>query len=178
MPRNILTRKQKRLVKELDEIRSLLGLDYEKIDAYEQEARTALLERMKDQLIRGDVIVSYTLVDEFLNMKLSRYFFGRKSFIRLWRTKKFKTFNYHVLEELSLMQKLRFVRTIFNLPKGVIKDIERLNALRNGLAHAFFPENLKKSKPFWKNKNIFTLEGIQLFDDDMEKLSDAMMKML
>jgi hypothetical protein len=36
------------------------------------------------------------------------------------------------------------------MPKGVVGDIERLNALRNGLAHAFFPENLKRSEPEWK----------------------------
>ena len=49
-------------------------------------------------------------------------------------------------------------------------DIERLNALRNGLAHAFFPENLKKSKPEWKGKKIFSLEGLRFFLDDMAKL--------
>lgn len=68
------------------------------------------------------------------------FFFGHKrSFIELWKTKLFKLFNYHVLEELSLMAKLRFVKSISKVPKSVAADIERLNALRNGLAHAFFP---------------------------------------
>jgi hypothetical protein len=50
------------------------------------------------------------------------------------------------------MAKLRFVKSLSKVPKAVASDIERLNALRNGLAHAFFPENLKKSKPEWNGK--------------------------
>lgn len=173
-----LTRKQRQLIRELDEIRKVLVLDYEKIERYKKEMRTPLLEMMKDHLVRGHVIASYTLVDEFLNNKLCHYFFGKRSFIKLWRTKRFQLFNYHILEELSLMQKLRFVRSIKKLPRDMVGEIERLNSLRNGIAHAFFPENLKRSKPVWKGKNIFTLEGIKQFDEDIEKLSDAMIRML
>jgi hypothetical protein len=44
------------------------------------------------------VITRYTLVDEYLNVRIAHYFFGRKkSFIKLWKTKRFKVFNYHVL---------------------------------------------------------------------------------
>jgi hypothetical protein len=50
--------------------------------------------------------------------------------------------------------------------------IEPLNALRNGLTHAFFPENLRSSKPIWNGKNIFTAEGLTLFIEDMSKISD------
>jgi hypothetical protein len=70
------------------------------------------------------------------------------------------------------MAKLPFVKSISKVPKGVAADIERLNALRNGLAHAFFPENLKKSKPQWKGKKIFTVEGLHAFMDDMTKITE------
>jgi hypothetical protein len=43
-------------------------------------------------------------------------------------------------------RKLRLVKAI----------IEPLNAVRNGLTHAFFPENLRSSKPIWNGKDIFT----------------------
>jgi hypothetical protein len=170
--RDELTRHQRRLVEELDAIASLLKLDYEDITSYERDARTPLLERMRRQFIIGEVVTSYTLTDEQLNVRIVDFFFGRnKSFIRLWKTKRFRLFNYHVLEELSLMAKLRFVKSISKVPKAVAADIERLNSLRNGLAHAFFPENLKKSKPAWKGKNIFTVEGLRLFNDDTSKIS-------
>jgi hypothetical protein len=67
--------------------------------------------------------------------------------IQLWKTKRFQLFNHHVIEELSLMAKFSFAKSIAKMPKGVAADIDRLNALRNGLAHAFFPENSKRSKP-------------------------------
>jgi hypothetical protein len=70
------------------------------------------------------------------------------------------------------MAKLRFIRGISKVPKPVVADIERLNALRNGLAHSFFPENLRKSRPEWKGRKIFTLEGLQVFLDDMAKIDE------
>ena len=67
---------------------------------------------------------------------------------------------------------LRLVKALRPIPKAISKDIDSLNALRNGLAHAFFPENLRKSKPTWKGKNIYSLDGAKLFMDDMRKVSD------
>jgi hypothetical protein len=178
MNRDVLTRKQQSLVHELDELSSLLGLDYQKIKEYERESRTPHLERMKKHFIIGEVITQYTLIDEHLSMHLCHYFFGRgKSVIRLWKTKRFQRFNYHVLEELSLLAKLRFVKSFMNIPKPLVSDIERINALRNGLAHAFFPENLKKSKPIYKGKNIFSSEGVRLFMEDMGKITDFFLRL-
>ncbi len=136
-----LTKKQKELINELDEITSLLTLDYQNFHKYEKEGRTSYLEAAKDKIIRGQIIVWYTLVDELLNMELCHYFFGKKhSFIKLWKTKKFQNFNYYVLEELYLLQKLRFVKSIKKIPKSISNDIEKINYLRNGLTHSFFPK--------------------------------------
>jgi transcriptional regulator with XRE-family HTH domain len=165
-----LTRHQRTRVRELDEIADLLGLDYQNINEYEKEGRTPHLERIKRHLIIGEVVRRYTLIDESLNMRLCDYFFGRKrSYIRLWKTKRFRLFNYYIIEELTLMAKLRFVKSVSKVPKAVAADIERLNALRNGLAHAFFPENLKKSRPEWKGKSIFAVDGLRAFIEDMSK---------
>ena len=103
---------------------------------------------MKNQIVRSQIIWDYTYVDELLDSAICHYFFGKKrGFIKLWKTKKFKNFNRYILEVLSLTEKLRLVKAIHEVPKSVAADIEALNALRNGLAHAFFPENLRSSKP-------------------------------
>ena len=129
------------------------------------------MKHMRRKMILSEVITRYTLVDEHLNLTLCHYFFGRKkSTIQLWKTKKFQMFNHHIIEELSLMAKFRFAKSIAKIPKGVAGDIDRLNALRNGLAHAFFPENLKKSTPEWKGKNIFSKDGLKAFLEDMDKM--------
>ncbi len=49
--------------------------------------------------------------------------------------------------------------------------LERLNALRNGLAHALFPENLKKSKPTWKGKNVFSIEVLKAMQEDVDEVA-------
>lgn len=171
--KDVLTKKQKLLVKELDNIFLLLRLDYQNIKRYENEWRTPALNYIKNKVIRGAVIMEYVLIDEFLNDCICKYFFPKeKGFIHLWKTKKFQYFNYYILEEIYLMQKLRFVNAILKIPKSIRQNIGRINILRNGLAHSFFPENLKKSKPEYKGKNIFTFEGLKLFMDDVGEIGD------
>lgn len=171
MPKDKLTPKQKKLIAELDELSDLLTLDYRNALEYEKEARTPYLQAARDKIIRGQVIIWYTLIDELLAMELSHYYFGRKrSFPELWRTKRFQVFNHHVLEELHLLQKLRHVKAIRKIPKSVIVTIERLNALRNGLAHSFFPENLRKSVPKWKGIDIFSLAGVRALQEDFDEV--------
>lgn len=174
-----LTKKQQMLVEEIEEIVWLFALEYQNLEYLEAHERTLHLEVVRNKIIRGQVIVWYTLVDEWLSIRLSDYFFGReKSSAQLWRTKRFQNFNHYFLEEMSLMQKLRFVKAISKIPKAIVSDIERLNALRNGLAHALFPQKLKKSKPVWKGKDIFTLEGAKQLSEDMHKISAFFYKLL
>jgi len=85
------------------------------------------------------------------------------------RSKKFNLFNYHVIEKLGLIPKVRFVKSISGGPKAIAADRERLNGLRNCVAHSFFPENLKKQKPVRKGKPIFTSGGLNSFYEDVQK---------
>jgi len=170
-----LTHSQRRLLRELDEIVEIVGVDYRNIMGYDRDARTTYLKVMRNQLVRGFVIVQivqYTLIDELLGSEVCRYIFGSGKFIKLWRTEKFRRFNHYILEDLFLLQKLRFVKAIRRVQKGIAADVERINALRNGLAHAFFPENLRKSPPVYKGKDIFSVEGIRLFADDTQRVVD------
>ncbi len=167
-----LTKLQKRLLAEVTEIAELSRVDYENILDYHEEERTPRLRLMKNQIVRSQVIADYTFVDELLGAAICHYFFGKKrGFIKLWKTKKFKNFNHYILEVLSLTEKLRLVKAIHKVPKPVAADVEALNALRNGLAHAFFPENLRSSKPIYKGKDIFSREGLERFIGDMGKIS-------
>lgn len=127
---------------------------------------------MRCHLVIGEVVTQYTLIDEDLNIELRQHFFGHKrSVAKLWKTKKFQEFNYNILERMSLLEKLRYVKSFRKMPRRIVRDIEQINTLRNGLAHSFFPENLKRSKPVYKGKNIFALEGIKQFVDDMVDIS-------
>jgi hypothetical protein len=171
-----LTRKQQALTEELHQISGLLGLDFWNAESYEAEGRTTILELAKRQIVLSEVVRAYTLVDEYLNTSMCHHFFGKqRSFGKLWKTKRFQVFNYHVIEELSLLQKLRLVHGVGKIPKKTSQTIQRMNALRNGLAHAFFPENLRKSQPRYRGKDIFSLEGIHLFHEDMGEVYEYFM---
>jgi hypothetical protein len=76
------------------------------------------------------------------------------------------------------MQKLVFLKDVYRVPKNVASAIEEINSLRNAMAHAFFPENLRayqmKGRPAprkpitvrYKGEDAFTQAGIQKFTDD------------
>jgi hypothetical protein len=73
-----LTKKQHDLIREIEEITNLFGLDYDKMEEYDPDARTPRLEATKRTVVRGQVVLFYTLVDELLSMRICRYFFGRQ----------------------------------------------------------------------------------------------------
>jgi hypothetical protein len=168
-----LTKKQRELVAELRYLLSTLQLDPVATAAEaNSKARTTYLELAKDLLIRSAIILRYVLMDEFLSAVICWHYFGKKrSFPELWKTKRFKSFNYFILERLYLLQKLDLVEDIHEIPRSVSSDLRALNDLRNGVAHSFFPEN-RRRKPEWKGRGVFTRAGFERFLGDTEKLSD------
>ncbi len=167
-----LTKAQKHLLAEVADIAELCVLDYDNILDYPAEDRTVRLELMVRQFVVSKVVWEYTYVDELLASVICHFFFGKKkSFPALWKTKKFTIFNHYIVEVLSLTEKLRLVKSIQKLPKAVAADIETLNALRNGLAHAYFPENLRSYKPVYKGIDIYSRDGLRRFVGDMRKVT-------
>lgn len=180
-----LTRTQKRLVSDLDKIMSAAGLDYWNIldrDPEYDRYRTVVLQAIRREIVRGEVVSQYTLIDEQLGSKICRYMFDNKKFMSLWRTKKFERFNYFIVEKMSLMEKLAFVKDVYTVSRAIAADIENINAIRNALAHAFFPENLrayrmkhgsafrKLTGPRYKGVDIFTFNGFDRFLDDSHRV--------
>jgi hypothetical protein len=173
-----LTPRQRALVRELDELTDLLDLDYRDCAAWEPEARIPKLELAKSTLVRGQVILWYTLFDEFLSSLIAQYLFGRATdFRKLWKTKKFQRFNHFVLERLTFLQKLQFAKAIVSLPKSLTKTAESLNSVRNALAHSFFTEQLRVP-PAYRGHSIFSLNGIKALDTDFGEVYRYFMKRL
>jgi len=148
-------------------------MDFWNIGRRSKESRTVVLELQKRQIVTGQIVVQYTLVDELMNWGICDYFFvyGKDSVQSSWRTKKIKNFNYYILERLYLLEKLGLARSFWKVPRGIVENIRELDALRNAVAHAFVPENLMRyrewKKVVYKRKDIFTVEGIEVFMDDM-----------
>jgi len=92
------------------------------------------------------------------------------NFEKAWKREKFKIFVHHILDEMFLLKKLGLVQAIRPVPSGVSRIINRINAVRNGLAHSFFPENRKENRATGKGprcgRDIRSLEGLRQFKDD------------
>jgi hypothetical protein len=176
-----LTRTQKHLVAELDQIMAAASLDYWNIVG--RDWRGADLAGITREIIRGQVVSKYTLVDEVLGSRICDYMFDSKRFTRLWKRRKFERFNYYILEKMSVMEKLAFVRDVYTVPKAIAADVEQINAIRNAVAHAFFPENLRAYRtkprlptrrlvgPRYKGVDIFTFPGFERFRNDAHNVA-------
>src|SRR5674476_248978 len=138
-----LTRAQRTLLNEAEAVATLTKLDYRTIEEEDTEARIPLLRIAINNTVIAEVVTRYTLLNEILSDLIASYYFKAPKkqihFGKLWRTKKFRTFVHHVLDETYLLKKMELVHVIKPLPSDVIKFIRKVNALRNAFAHSFFP---------------------------------------
>jgi hypothetical protein len=171
-----LTRKQRQLRKEIEKIASAIGMDHWNIEEYDDpsEYRTEVLKGMKDRLVRSEVVMRYTLLDEFLTDIICDYYFPRKkrqvSYPTLWKTKPFQVFVHYIMEETYLHKKMAIVHAIKAIPRDVSSAIARINDVRNALTHSFFPEHRRRymadRKVMYKGVHLFTVEGVEKFGED------------
>jgi hypothetical protein len=173
-----LTERQRALLKEAEALAQLTQLDL-RLTEKAPDPTTALTIAIHKMVI-AEVVIRYTLLDEVLADLIAKYYFRkaktRLHFVKLWRTKKFRTFVHHLLDEMYLLKKTEFVHAIRPLPPDVSKTIRKVNAVRNAFAHSFFPENRKEyrknKKVLYGDKDIRTHEGLQKFLDDWQPTFD------
>ena len=161
------------MLKEVKRIATIAKVDYPQIaKAYKPDERTTILHLMKDKIIRGDVILKYTLIDEFPTDIICDYYFERKEphYGRLWRTKPFQVFVHYIMDEIYLLKKLSIVHAIRPVPKDVRSAITRVNDVRNDVAHTFFPQQRRRyvrgKKVVYDGVNLFTTAGLKRLTDD------------
>lgn len=177
-----LTPAQKRLRTEIEEISATLRMDHWNITDYPPEGRTTLLQLTKHNLIRSNIVLKYTLIDEYLTMLIVNYFFrkprGGETYRQLWRTKKFRIFNQYIMDDLYVVGKLRAARSIMDVPRDIRDNIERINALRNAIAHSFFPEHrrdyFEKRAVSYRDSDIYSLDGFRKLQNDFAVIVDWM----
>ena len=174
-----LTRLQKKLHKEAEEIAEMARVDFWNIESeVETEWRTAAFRIAIAHLVVAEIITRYTMLDEVLTDYLCRYYFKRPNNPRyiFWKRKKFRLFVHFMLDEMYLLKKMQMVHAIRPLPKDVRATIEKANAIRNAMAHSFFPENrkehMKVGKVLYAGKDIRTADGLRQFKDDCHDAYD------
>jgi hypothetical protein len=126
-------------------ITDIVGIDPD--DAKGSDLR---LQLVINKAVIAEVVTKYTLLDEILGEIIVQYFFDVEPqalhYGDYWKTEKFRLFVHHVLDEMYLLKKMQFVHAMKKLPSDVIDALQKINALRNALAHSFFPENRREFK--------------------------------
>lgn len=103
-----LTRKQHALRKEVSDLLSFLKFTTD-LTGVDSSLRTSRLKFTQRELIVSAVLQQYLVMDEHLNNEMCWEFFPRRTYPELWKTKRFRAFNHHILDRLPLLQKLAFV---------------------------------------------------------------------
>src|ERR1044072_2728351 len=171
-----LTTKQRALQEEVSKLLKFLRFTTD-LTGVDSTVRTSRLTLTKRELVGAAVLQHYLLIDEHLNNEMCWEFFRKRTYPKLWKTTGFRAFNNHILDRLTLLNKLAFVRTRIRISNAFCERIEKLNSLRNAVAHSFFPEN-RKTKPKWRGADIFTINGYSEFFHDMHEVSQFFFKLL
>ncbi|PDT74952.1 hypothetical protein [Bradyrhizobium sp. C9] len=161
----------KAIVDEAAEMARLVNIDLSSI-----KGSTALSLAINKMVI-AEVVMQYTLIDEMLAEIIVRYFFNIDAdvlhFEQAWNTDKFRIFVHHVLDETFLLKKLSIVQAISPVPSEITKIINRINAVRNGFAHSFFPENRKENRGsgnvLYGGADIRSLDGMRQFKGEADQ---------
>jgi len=86
----------------------------------------------------------------------------------------------YLMDETSFLKKRAMVEVIQDMPKNVFNAIGRISTVRNALAHSFFPQNRRRywgdKKVTYNGKLLFTLEGIEKFQQDYDLAYDWLEK--
>ncbi len=169
-----LTNYQSRILLDYEKILEKCALNPDRIFHIadeESDAVVPVLRTMIDQVVRSEIILEYTMIDSHLDFLLIEHVFGSGNKLRnVRRTKRFRTFHM-ILQNMYLLQKLSIVKTFKNIPRSITSKITAINDLRNGVAHAFFLSDLKKSKRTYKGVNVFTPKGLEKFRKDSLEIS-------
>jgi hypothetical protein len=172
-----LTKAERKLRYEVEQIASAVEMDVWNIEQHQRGAGRAFhLKVMKDKLVRGEVVIKYALIDEFLTDVICDYYFHRpdktKSYRSLWKTKKFRTFVHYLMDETFLLKKLSMVEAIMTVPSAVSSPVKRINDVRNAVTHSIFPENRRRymdaKKVTYNGVDLFTVEGVEKLQQDYE----------
>jgi hypothetical protein len=176
-----LTAAQKMLMAELNGVAEAAGMDFWNAQSRDSN-RTEFLQMALRQFVNARIIARYTMLDEYLTMIICDLYFprrkGEKSYGRLWKNDSFRIFNHFLLDETFTIPKMNMVKAMKPLPANVEHTINRINALRNVVAHSFFPENRRKHMPakkvLYDGSDIYSLNGIRKLEADFQTVRQCL----
>jgi len=164
------TRKQAALLSFLDDLFSGVGLDYRatfnRLESTEH--RTAELERVRDHLIRSEIITTFIIAESALDRDIARLLLRLPENKALRGSKPFNSL-VALIGRMNVEQKLRILRMVRRVPIEIRQILTELNKKRNAAAHQLVLR--EKRKPMtWRGISLESQQGIRKYWDDEKKL--------
>ena len=126
-----------------------------------------------EALVRGVVVREYALVDANLTTLLFLYYFGleQRDLQAAVDRGRFLSF-YELVENVSLVQKLKHLHTILDIPKDVGRRIKKINDVRNAVAHVAIAEVSTREKFRYSRERLLSEAGVRKFLYDVRCTND------
>lgn len=156
-----LSKKETKIVQEIDRIRNII-YSYNENDAeWVKKVRPYKFAIERDELIRNFIISHHLLTEEFLNVELLKYFIKFKR-----QSKRYCFFENFILQKLSYKEKLDLSYQAKLISKGTYEFLEQVNSLRNKCAHRWFLKD-KKIKLLYNRKDLLNIDNFEQFAEDI-----------
>ncbi len=159
----------------------LNGLD-DILDTSEKNTYTfSRLEGQKRQLITVLILGAYLQIDAKMSILVANFFFHHCSkewevVQKVTNSKEFLVFSKKLLNEMPFLRKISIIKEFVSIPKEMLTTINKLNDLRNAIAHSAIPEQLGEDRVKYKGKLIFSLLGAKLIKQDVKKVMSFLQK--
>ncbi len=179
-----MNQREKKINKDQLEIDSLLKLvNLQKItDKGPSDIYTFTnLEGQKRQLIRMMILESYLQIDAKMSILVTDFLFHHcqdkhEDMVKITNSKEYLVFTDKLLKEMPFIRKVVVIKGFIAVPSDITSNLNKINDLRNAIAHSLIPENLGNERVLYKGKKVFSLEGAKLFNKDVSKIMTYLQK--
>lgn len=154
--------------RELKDILALLQIEADLDSTTESDRPDITIE----YLVRGIVTSEYVLIDALLNKHIYLYFITAGLKLPTRSDGGRFTLLQWLIEDVPTRKKVDVLKKVLTIPDRVVKTIQKVADLRNGLAHVATSSVSMKHKFTYDSLDMFTFAGVQCFLDDVSDAHD------
>lgn len=162
--------------KDLGKVLSILGKDSwnGKVSSYRNASDVVWHQKA---VIHSVILSDYLEMNSKFDTLILNYFFNHcqnsyEDTIKKTGAEEFKIFQVEILESMPFLRKFTIIKRFVEVPSDMKKNVEKLNDLRNAIAHHMLPEKLKDNRVIYKKKLIYNLDGLKCYHEDIIKTFD------
>jgi hypothetical protein len=168
-----LTKRQKRIVNEIERIRGA---------AYNYDNVAVSLEAEKEGLVRIRILLDCLLIEEAMSLIIMDYVLQDspkwKATTYFGRTKRYHLFYDDILGHIPPFQKLNILKDVIKIPKKLENILRKIFNLRNVFSHVFTVDYTNLRKMQYNGKTLFDIDAFEKFVNDADQVVIFLLKRL